>query len=736
MSGVFRVRRVAGFALFLCLIAQIARGQDPLATLDVDVAAAESHLREGELQRAESRYRDALMHGWMLLGAVRASEGQFAEAGKAFRRATQSAVDADAAFRALALMHLRIGEPAPAVTILTALAGRHPKDVALRQLLTQALLAAGQPDQAVQELEEARAGNPGDPELAFLLAAGYLRLKNVAAADMLFTEIAKAKPLAQTHVLIGRTYRDAGEYDRARAALRTALQQDPKARRAHYYLGTIAVLEEGVVRLDEAIAEFEQEIALAPSDPITNLRLGMALVEAQRPRDALGPLEIAVRSDAPPADAFHYMGRCRLALGQAAEAVTALQRALELSSGPVVDDLRLLGIHYQLAQALRAAGQHDDAARHFAAAEQLSARRAQASRERLASYLADAPDAAAAAVQLPLPPELDRLAALTAHQREAIEKRVRSALARAALNIGIMHAQAERFARAADLFETAAAADPEFPQVQYSLGVAYFTAKEYDEAHAPLTRALALDPANAGLKRMLAVASLHSGRVEQAATLLADDPARDSDPSLQYAYGLALVRSNQASLAEAVFSRLIATHGSTPEMNVVLGQAHAQQGDFDAAVAALQRALEAKPDVADASAALGVIYLKQGRLDEAATALRSGLEHHPDDAAAAHTLATVLDLQGSSDNAIGLLRPLLQRRPNHADARYLLGKILLARGAAAEAVEHLDIAAQLAPEDANVHYQLAQAYRAVGRTADAEQRFEIYQRLKDKRRAQ
>ena len=728
----FRVAAAASIAWLLG--APVAHPQDPVVVLEQNVAAAEPFLRAGELQIAESHYRTALMHGWMLVGALRAAEGQTPEARDAFRRATQSAVDADAAFRALALMHLRTGEPAPAVAILTSLTARHPKDVPLRQLLTQALLASGQPEQAVQELEEARAAAPDDPELAFLLAAGYLRLKNVAAADALFATIARAKPLPQTHVLIGRTYRDAGEYDRARAALRTALQKDPKVRRAHYYLGTLAVLEEGVVRLDEAIAEFEQELALAPADPTTNLRLGMALVEAQRPRDALGPLEIAVRADAPPADAFHYMGRCRLALDQPAEAVIALRRALELSSGPVVDDLRLLGIHYLLAQASRAAGHADEAARHFAAAEELSAKRAESSRARLASYMSDVQESAMPAVPLPLPPEVDRLAAMSPGARGAIESRVRAALARAALNIGIMHVQADRFVRAADLFATAAAADPRFPNVQYSLGVAYFNTGHYDEAHPPLSRALEIDPSNAPLRRMLAVASLHSGRFEQAATLLADDPARDTDPSLQYAYGLALVRSNQASLAEAVFSRLIATHGGTPEMNVVLGQAHAQQGDFDAAIASLQHALQAKPDVADASAALGLIYLKQGRLDEAAATLREGLKHHPGDAVAAHTLATVLDLQGAPDESMALLRPLLQRQPKHADARYLLGKLLLAAGAATEAIEHLELAAQLAPEDANIHYQLAQAYRAVGRHADAQQRFELYQQLKDKRR--
>src|SRR5439155_24864393 len=118
--------------------------------------------------------------------------------------------------------------------------------------------------QAVQELEEAHGAAPDDPEMTFTLGSAYLRLKKVDAAERLFADVAKARPLPQTYVLIGRTYRDAGAYERARVALETALKMDPRVRRAHYYLGTLAVMEEGVVRLDAAIAEFRQELALAP----------------------------------------------------------------------------------------------------------------------------------------------------------------------------------------------------------------------------------------------------------------------------------------------------------------------------------------------------------------------------------------------------------------------------------------------------------------------------------------
>jgi Flp pilus assembly protein TadD len=80
------------------------------------------------------------------------------------------------ALQALVLTQMQLGQAAQAVETLTRLIGKNPNDRGLRRLLAQALVANGQPEQAVQELEEAFAGAPEDLELAFALAGGYLRL--------------------------------------------------------------------------------------------------------------------------------------------------------------------------------------------------------------------------------------------------------------------------------------------------------------------------------------------------------------------------------------------------------------------------------------------------------------------------------------------------------------------------------------------------------------------------------
>ena len=138
--------------------------------------------------------------------------------------------------------------------------------------------------------------------------------------------------------------------------------------------------------------------------------------------------------------------------------------------------------------------------------------------------------------------------------------------------------------------------DPQFPQVQYSLGVAYFNAQQFDKAAPPLAQAYALEPSNLEMRRMLSLAWFNAEVFDKAAELLAADPGRESDPSLQYTYGLALVRIDRAADAEEIFSRLLAQHGDTAELHVVLGQANAQQGDYDAAIAVVASCAGAEAD--------------------------------------------------------------------------------------------------------------------------------------------
>ncbi len=697
------------------------------------LSEAESMLRRDEPQAAESWYREALLEGWLLLGDLHRAGGAPAEAEPAYERALVSALEARRPLLALAELALERGDPEGAADHLRRLLARSSGDGRAVRLLARAFNASGQPEMAVQQLERAVESTPEDVETRFALASGYLRLERPEAAEKLFRDVAEERPIPQTWILIGRTYRDYGEYGKAREALERAIQEEPRVPRARFYLGTVELLDRGRGAVEEAIDHFKEERRISPEDPVNHLYLGMVLVDARRFEEALSSLEIAVESTATRPNALHHLGRALLGLDRPGEAATALKSAIGLAEGGYGGSFnanQMESLHYQLALALRRTGDEARALPHFEAAERFSVALAQSSRDRMSNYLdGHGKEPSAGVVGLSVFSETP-VSGLSPEVREQLVRTARTTLARASFNLGVMATQARRFNRAAGHFEQAASVDPAFPRVQYSLGVARFNAGQFEQATAPLSTALERQPDDLALRRMLALAWLNAEVYDRAAELLATDPARAADRSLQYAYGLALVRSGRTVEAQPIFDRLLAEHADWPELNVLLGQAAAQEGDFDAAVEHLERAIELRPGVAEAQATLGNIYLRQGRLEEAGAALRAELATHPADHQSRYVLATVLELDNQPQAALREVELVLDAEPDFADARYLRGKILLEHGRVDEAAAQLLAAAELAPEDPNIRNQLGLAYQKLGDREKAREQFEIFQRLK------
>jgi tetratricopeptide (TPR) repeat protein len=600
---------IAGL-LFLALAGASPAGAAPpdaAAALDLAVARAQSSLQSGDLTAAQGHYRQALFEGWMVVATLESRAGRRTETLAALESAAAAADDAEAK-RALAVAWLRGGEATRARELLVALVASDPKDAETRRLLARAWAAEGQTANGVKVLDEARAGVASDPQAAFLLGTEYLWLKRPELAGPLFAQALAAQPVPPLHVLIGRAYRDAGEYALARTHFRAALRLDPRVRHAHYYLGMVALADAAVGddRLQLAIGEFREELLLAPADPAANDQLGVALLDAGRPQESLAPLQSAVDAD-PRFLSLSHLGRAQLALDRPGEAAESLRRALALAEeqGASAGDLRK--IHYQLGLALRKMGDGAGAARALAEARQASA---DDGAEGITTALPSAGTGAGDAG------ESSPLLSLSAARRTETERHVKQELARTYFNLGVIDVQGQRFAEAAAQLEKAAALDPEFPQVQASLGIAYFNGRRFEQATGPLARAAAARPQDRGLARMLAMAWLNTGAYGKAADVLADDPERESDPTLQMAYGLALVKSERAAEAEAVLSRLLRRHGDSAELSVLLAEAQAQQGRLDAALESVRRALSLQPDVAEGQALLDKIQREQRQRKE------------------------------------------------------------------------------------------------------------------------
>jgi tetratricopeptide (TPR) repeat protein len=741
-----RASRIIGLLLVGAAVTSGLNGQESESRLDAfrqAIVDAEKSLQVGELQTAESRYRTALFEGWVLLGSLAEGSGDLLEARSAYEQAIASAVEVRPARMALAGILAQIEDFDEAEALLRLLIAQDKNDFEARRLLSDTLADAGRAEESIQELEQLVSMNPEDLETTYYLSTAYLAERRTEEADFLLERLAEAIPTPQMHILIGRAYRDHNYFERARKAFDTAIELDPKVQRARFYRGTVDLRDQGQAALEAAREWFEEELQVNPDDPMTNLYLGMALVDGRRYAEAIPHLETASRSATIRADALQFLGKSLLGEDRLAEAIAAFRRGLEtlqaeVGNGPDVtltelEARQISQFHYQLAQTLRKTGDHETAAVHFDAAKDYQVRQKESAEEVLDRYLAtgSGEDDVGAELRGQEPPGQPSVEMpTTSGLRDSIE----TALAGSYLNLGVLKAKANEPGLAASLFQQAADLDPELAQVQYSLGIARFNAGLFQQAVGPLSRALEERRGDEQLEQMLALAWFNADEYEKAAEILADLPARHSTPGLQYAFGVALVRSGRPAEAEGVFRELLARNVDWPELNVVLAQAHASQGDFDTAVELLERALVLNPQVAEAHATLGEIHMRKGELEEAEEELRRELSAHPEDTRTMYTLATVLDMAQKPTEAMTQLRSLLDLEPRLGKGRYLLGKLLLAQGSLEGALEQLEAAAGLTPDDASVHYQLGQAYQKLGRREEARREFDTFRQLKNEKR--
>lgn len=666
--------------VFLCA-ATVSRSAaqgigDRAAALDRMLSVADSHLAAGEIELAERQYRLALFEGWLILTRLDLLADDMPAARLALARASEFPPPDSRAALALASVQLELGQAAQAVGTLKEHGSSDANDVEAIHVLVRALALAGHEDQAVDKLDGAVAMARGDPQVIFELAMDYLWLKRIDAADRLFAQVVASRPLAETHVLVGRAYRDLGEYERARQHLQRAIAKDPRVRRAHYYLGTLALSDPaaGLDRVERAISEFRQELQIANDDPLVLDQLGVALLEAGRPQEAVEALARAVQLQAS-VTYLHDLGRAQLAVDQPAAAIDSLRRAIALASEDGEGQGELETVHYRLGMALRALGpgHEGEASEHFADARRLAAHWTEKTSGPTAFEpgLGTRPQEATSTLSSR---ESSVPGNTSLAQPRVLERDVRSALARVYLNLGVIQARARQFTKAAELLDTAVSIDPQFPGVQYALGVSRFNAGEFSAAAAPLTQAVVQDRDNRSARHLLAMVSVIGEMYDESIELLEHDPDVKKDPSLEIALGISLAHGKRAVEAEAIFTRLLDEHGPSAPLLVGLGWALAYERKFESAATAVSKALAIDPRVPEGQSVLGFIQLQTGRIVDAEESLRAELAAHPERVVAQRLLAAVLQAEGRADQAIPLLRAIVDAWPEAADARLRLSE--------------------------------------------------------------
>jgi predicted Zn-dependent protease len=428
-------------------------------------------------------------------------------------------------------------------------------------------------------------------------------------------------------------------------------------------------------RFDDAAALYAEITRALPGEPGMLLNLGMALSMAGRPREAVPPLQAAlkVRPDLLPA--WLFLGLSEMELGRPERAVEPLEKVV--AAQPDNQEARR-----RLADALWSLDRFEAAIREYG---ELSR-------------------------QAPLDPRA-WYGLARSHEgvaRLAFERLQRSAPESQAITLLVAQQMAEegKLANAFRLYREALAKQA-VAEAHEAVARIYEQSGHPDWAATERERARAVPAPDCRSPTL--ECDFRAGRysaVMEAARRLA------TSEDLYWLWRAA------HELAREAFDRLDALPPSPEAVLRRAERARVQHRLLADTIAELRQAAEAWPRDDRIRKELAAALFLANNAEEARPILEELLRREPDSAEFALLLAETWLKSLQPAKAIPLLERALQREPTLVSARAALGRAYLDAGDMAKAIPALE-AALATDKDGSLHYQLARAYRATGQPEKA-----------------
>jgi tetratricopeptide (TPR) repeat protein len=238
-----------------------------------------------------------------------------------------------------------------------------PETQRLTILLAMSYYGAHQYAAAVPYLKEAAAADAHNLPLRLALAHCYLWTKQLDATMAVYKEILTIDPdSAEADMIAGEALDEKGDNAGAVAQFRAAVQANPKEPNVHFGLAYLLWAQK---RYDEAIPEFQAELANDPRNFQAMTYLGDTYVQQSQFELARSVLETAVKSQDWVSLLHLDLGIVYSETGDRDAAVRELTRTVTLEPDNV-------NAHFRLAKLYQSMGKRDEAKVEFAKASSLN----------------------------------------------------------------------------------------------------------------------------------------------------------------------------------------------------------------------------------------------------------------------------------------------------------------------------------------------------------------------------
>jgi tetratricopeptide (TPR) repeat protein len=263
----------------------------------------------------------------------------------------------------LGTAYYRKGDYVKAIDPLKRALAEDPENKEAVQLLGLSYYLSGRPAEAIPLLEKAQAWYPrANVDASYILGLCYIQTKDYPQARKSFAHMFEVPPDSAASYLFTARMLLRQELDPiAEEYAQKAIALDPKLPLSHFFLGELHLYKS---RVTEAIADFQQELAINPGHAPTYYKLADAYSRVQKYDEAERLLQRSIWLDATSTGPYILMGKVLEKKGEAELAVRALQHALGM-------DPNNSTAHHLLGQAYRDMGRNEDAERELQIAQQL-----------------------------------------------------------------------------------------------------------------------------------------------------------------------------------------------------------------------------------------------------------------------------------------------------------------------------------------------------------------------------
>lgn len=610
-----------------------------------------------------------------------------------------SATEAETVASVQALLDKR--EHAAAVIELKNALDRTPDSSRLRLLLGKALLQSGDAAAAQIELRKVQSGQVPEADLAPELARALLASGDAGAVLGQFgdVQLPEGRAAADLKTTLATAHAAKGEMAQAREAALAARKADSAFVPA---LLLLARLDAAAGDAGAALRQLDDALAREPAHEQAGLMKGEILLRVQK--------------DAPAAlQAFRQVLQAR---PQSVAARVAVVTTLGALNKP--DEARA-----ELAQLEKAAPKHPDTLllqAQFALAVPDPKR---------ARELADA--------VLALRPEHPRallLAAAAEHQlkhwslAEALLLRalkVAPALPTARLLLAQNHLRAGLPDRAVEVLQPMADAPDADAATLELAGQAYLQAGDAKRAEAALKRALALKPADAGVRTSLALTQMARGDADASLAQLEAIAKADAGSRADAALVAARLAGNDARGALKALDDWIRKSPGRADPHTMKGHVQARLGDTPAAAESFRKALSIEPGDFSATSGLAELDFAAGKPELARERFEALLKGDPRHFRAKLALATLEARMGApAAVVVAQLREAVRIDPSQPQSHLRLVDQLLSGGDSAGGLSAAQEAAAALPDNLTVLDALGRAQIAAG---DGQRAVSTFKRL-------